>query len=122
MRSCGISSQLEKFSSLVGIKTRWDEICQSQSRPVYASGIKKISHSRPYIFLWDKNMSQSHPKWDGILWDPILLGKLSSQDDMSIVNILIYMLKGDNGNYKLKIKFLLKLTESIKKLGFKYLF
>ena len=57
-----ILSQLKKFSSLVCNETRWDGICQSQSRPVYVRGMKKMSHSHSYIFLWDKNISKSHPK------------------------------------------------------------
>ena len=41
MEFCGILSQLEKFSFLVGNEMRWDKIYQSHSRPVYASEIKK---------------------------------------------------------------------------------
>ena len=41
MGSCGIPSQLEKFSFLIGNETGWDEICQSHSCPAYVIGIKK---------------------------------------------------------------------------------
>ena len=66
----GIPSQLEKFTFLIGNETGWDGIYQSHSRPAYVIGIKKNSIPSQ-IFLWDKNISQSHLKWDGILRDPI---------------------------------------------------
>ena len=75
MGSCGIPSQLEKFTFLISNETRWDEIYQSHSRPAYIIGIKKYPNPVPN-FLWDKNMSQSRPKWDGIPQDPIPSGKI----------------------------------------------
>ncbi|KAH9764591.1 40S ribosomal protein S15-4 [Citrus sinensis] len=38
MGSCGIPSQLENFSFLIGNETGWDGICQFHSRPAYADG------------------------------------------------------------------------------------
>ena len=49
-----ISSQLEKFTFLVGNQTGWDEIYQSHFRPVYASEIKKSLISVPKFFYGTK--------------------------------------------------------------------
>ena len=52
----------------VGNGTGWDEIYQSQSRPVpyMQVGWKNVQVPSLYFF-WDKNMSQFRPKRDGIL-------------------------------------------------------
>ena len=52
--SCGIPSQLEKFSFLIGNETRWDGICQSHSRPAYVIGIKKCLNPVPKFFYGTK--------------------------------------------------------------------
>ena len=54
MGSCGIPSQLEKFSFLISNETGCDEICQSHSYPAYVIGIKKYLTPIPKFFMGQK--------------------------------------------------------------------
>ena len=70
---------LNKTKSLLtraGNGTRWDGIYQSQSYPIYANEIKKNVSFSFLCFFWDKNISRSRPKRDGILRDFISIRKI----------------------------------------------
>ena len=66
MRFCRISSQLVKFSFLIGNETGWNEICQSHSRPAYVIGIKKCFNPVPNFFMGQKYV----PIPSQMGWDP----------------------------------------------------
>ena len=61
MGSCGIPSQLVKFSFLISNETGCDGIYQSHSHPAYIIGIKKYLTSVPKFFYGPKIYLNSVP-------------------------------------------------------------
>lgn len=67
MKFCGISSQLEKLLFLISNEIgMWWNLSISLPSRIYKWD-KKISYSRPLIFVWDKNFISISSQ---IRWDP----------------------------------------------------